>query len=199
MAKVQNGVETLPKITTAWVRCTSVTNRWKMGDSEREREFMLQRNLRVRSLMTHESRPFLIPIAPKILGLIVSHSVFDGSCATHSSYCCWWNCLLACCCLVATRCVLSSLSSSRQLLSNDDCLEDNGEDCQNCSVLYYSAITALLTCVLSQPLGPNLTLVYCVLQYCSDMHAHTSSSYGWFGLLLCVFAILFLCCLLLSR
>ena len=44
MAKVLNGVETLPKISVAWVWCTNVTDRQTTyrrtdNDSEREREF----------------------------------------------------------------------------------------------------------------------------------------------------------------
>ena len=44
MANLPNAVEILPKITTAWVGCTSVTDR--QTDSEREREFAFAKNRR---------------------------------------------------------------------------------------------------------------------------------------------------------
>jgi len=76
------------------------------------------------------------------------------------------------------------LPSSRQHLVNDDCLEDNREDYQNCSVLYcvrqlYTVICTHIWAVL---------IVNCCLgfTFCLEL-----------CLVLCFFAILFLCCLLL--
>jgi len=77
-----------------------------------------------------------------------------------------------------------TFQSSRQPWSNDDCLEDNREDYQNCSVLNF------------------------VRQLCTVIRAHVRAVLKvdcWFsfrlsldlGLLRCVFAILFRCCLLL--
>jgi len=72
MAKVPNGVETLPKISIAWVGCTNVTDRQTDGltttYSEREHEFTFAKN----SIVGISVTKILILITPAISeGLLI--------------------------------------------------------------------------------------------------------------------------------